>query len=89
MVVDWTHAAQAYTNIEEMPSFLSQQRESVVQRAFTTSVDPRQIQGKQLQIYTIVQQHMEAETPLPVQVQYLAGVQHYIDTPASIPQQLW
>ena len=37
--VDWTHAAQAYTNIEEMPSFISRQRVSAGQRAFTTSAD--------------------------------------------------
>ena len=57
--VDWMHAAQAYTNIKEIPSFISWQRKSAAQRAFTTSADPRQLQGKQLQVYTIVQQHME------------------------------
>ena len=38
--VDWTRAAQAYANIKEMPSFISRQRESAAQRAFTTSADP-------------------------------------------------
>ena len=66
--VDWTHAAQAYTNIEEMPSFISRQRVSAGQCAFTTSADPQQLQGKQLQVYTIVQQHMEAETPSPLRM---------------------
>ena len=66
--VDWTRAGQAYANIEEMPSFISQQRESAAQPAFTTSADPRQLQGKQLQVYTIVQQHMEAETPPPLRM---------------------
>ena len=56
--VDWTRAAQAYTNIEEMASFISRQRESAAQRAFTTTADTRQLQGKQLQAYTIVQQNM-------------------------------
>ena len=60
--VDWTRA------IEEMPSFISRQRESAAQRLFTTSADPRQLQGKQLQVYTIVQQHMEAETPPPLRM---------------------
>ena len=63
--VDWTRAAQAYANI---PSFISRQRESAAQRAFTTSADPRQLQRKQLQVYTIVQQHMEAETPPPLKM---------------------
>ena len=66
--VDWTRAAQAYTNIEEMPSFISQQHASAGQRAFTTSADPRKLQGKQLQVYTIVQQHMEAEGPSPLRM---------------------
>ena len=63
--VDWAYAAQAYTNIEEMPSFISRQRQSAAQRAFTTTADPQQLQGKQLQAYTIVQQHMEAEARPP------------------------
>ena len=66
--MDWTRAALAYTNIEEMPSFISWQRESAAQRPFTTSADHRQLQGKQLQVYTIVQQHMEAETPPPLRM---------------------
>ena len=66
--VDWTHAAQAYTNIKEMPSFISQQQQSAAQRAFTTTADPQQLQGKQLQAYTIVQQHMEAEAPPPLRM---------------------
>ena len=56
--VDWTRAAQAYTNIEEMSD----------QRAFTTNADPRQLQGKELQVYTIVQQHIEAEAPPPLRM---------------------
>ena len=66
--VDWAYAAQAYTNIEEMPSFISRQRQSAAQRAFTTTADPQQLQGKQLQAYTIVQQHMEAEAPPPLRM---------------------
>ena len=66
--VEWTHAAQAYTNIEEMPSFISRQRQSAAQRAFTTIADPQRLQGKQLQAYTIVQQHMEAEAPPPLRM---------------------
>jgi len=39
--VDWTRAAQAYTNIEEMPSFISRQRQSAAQCAFTTLSDSK------------------------------------------------
>ena len=66
--VDWTCAAQAYTNLEEMPSFISRQRESAAHRAFTTTADPQCLQGKQLQAYTTVQQHMEAEAPPPLRM---------------------
>ena len=66
--VDWTRAAQAYVNIEEMLSFIFRQRESAAQRAFTTSADPQQLQGKQFQVYMIVQQHMEAATPPPLRM---------------------
>ena len=42
------------TNIEEMPLFISQQRESAAHRAFTTTADPQHLQGKQLQAYHTV-----------------------------------
>ena len=66
--IDWTHAAEAYPNLEEMPSFIAHQRESANQHAFTTTADPQQLQGKQLQAYTIVRQHMEAINPPPLKM---------------------
>lgn len=66
--VDWSQAAQAYQNIEEMPSFIARQRQSTAQATFTTTADPQQLQGKQLQAYTIVRQHVEAVDPLPLRV---------------------
>ena len=66
--VDWSQAAQAYENIEEMPSFIARQRQSTTQATFTTTADPQQLQGKQLQAYTIVHEHVEAIDPPPLRM---------------------
>ena len=66
--IDWTLAAQSYPNIEEAPSFISQQRQAAGQHTFTTTADPRNLQGKQLQVYTIVQQHHSAISPPPLRM---------------------
>ena len=63
--VDWSQAARAYPNLEEMPSFIARQRQSAPQTTFTTTADPQQLQGKQLQAYRIVRQHVEAVDPPP------------------------
>ena len=64
--VDWTQAAQSYPNVEEAPSFISQQRQAAGERVFTTSADPQYLQGKQLQVYATVQQHHDAVNPPPL-----------------------
>ena len=67
--VDWTHAAQAYTNLEEMPSFIFRQRQSAAQRGFTTTADLSNSKGNNSKhSYTIVQRHMEAEAPPPLRM---------------------
>ena len=66
--VDWSQAARAYPNLEEMPSFIAHQRQSIAQPAFTTTADPQQLQAKQLQAYTIVRQHMESIEPPPLRM---------------------
>ena len=66
--VDWTQAAQAYPNLEEMPTFIPRQRDSAAEHSFTTSADPQHLQGKQLQAYTIVREHAEADSPPPLRM---------------------
>ncbi len=66
--VDWTRAAHAYPNLEEMPTFITRQRESAGQHSFTTSTDPGKLEGKQLQAYTIVRDHMDAESLPPLRM---------------------
>ena len=66
--IDWTLASQSYPNVEEAPSFISQQRQVAAEHVFTTSADPQNLQGKQLQVYTAVQQHHDAVNPPPLRM---------------------
>ena len=66
--IDWTASTQSYPNIDEAPSFISQQRQASGQHVFTTTVNPANLQGKQLQVYTIVQQHYTANCPPPLRM---------------------
>lgn len=45
---DGTQEAQTYPNLEEMPTFITRQRESAAEHTFPTFVDPQHPQGKQL-----------------------------------------
>ena len=65
---DWTQGAQAYPNLEEMPTFITRQCESAAEHTFTTFADPQHLQGKQLQAYTLVQDHAKAEAPPPLRM---------------------
>ena len=65
---DWTTEAQAYSNVEEMPTFISRHREAAGQQSFTTSADPQHLQSKQLQAYNIVREHAEADHPPPLRL---------------------
>ena len=66
--IDWTLASQSYPNVEEAPSFISQQRQAAGEHVFTTSANPQNLQGKQLQVYTAVQQHHDAVNPPPLRM---------------------
>ena len=65
---DWSAGSQAYPNVEEMPTFISRHREAAGQQSFTTSADPRNLQGKQLQAYTLIQEHAEAHHSPPLRL---------------------
>ena len=66
--IDWTLASQSYPNVEEAPSFISQQRQAAGEHVFTTSANPQNLRGKQLQVYTTVHQHYEAVNPQPLRM---------------------
>lgn len=62
---DWSLAAMAYPNLQEMPSFIAQQRQQYVPQAVSTTANPDHLQGKQLDAYRIVHEHFKAEAQAP------------------------
>ena len=54
--------------MEEAPSFILQQRQAAGQHVFTTTADPTSLQGKQLQVYTTVQEHHTSINPPPLRM---------------------
>ena len=71
---NWSTISAAYPNLEELPVFITRQRQSAPQRTFTTIADPQCLQGKQLQAYTLVQQHLQnGASPLRIIVCGTAG----------------
>ena len=59
--VDWSLAAKAYPNLDELPHFIAQNRQHHVLQNATTIVDIDRLQGKQLHAYSIVRDHFEDE----------------------------
>ena len=66
--VDWESTAQAYPNLEEAPSFISRQHDAATRQSFTTAADPANLQGKQLEAYSIVRDHMNSDSPPPLRI---------------------
>ena len=65
--IDWTPSAQSYPNINEIPSFLSQRRQAAGPHVFTTTANPANLQGNQLQVNATVQHH-SANSPSPLRM---------------------
>ena len=72
---NWSASSASYPNLEEFPTFITRQRESVQQRPFTTTADPSCLQGKQLATYKLVKDHIQGNnsTPLRMIVSGTAG----------------
>ena len=49
--VDWCHAARAYPNLAEMPSFITHHKQITPIQQNNTQTNPYLLQGKQLQAY--------------------------------------
>lgn len=64
--VDWTSASRLYTNLHEMPSFISTHRRLILHTNNTHNVNPNLLQGKQLFVYNTVKQHLESNNPTPL-----------------------
>ena len=56
---DWCSAAAAYPNLDEAPSFVARNRETfTIAPNHSNNADPTKLQGKQLRVYQLVQQHL-------------------------------
>lgn len=72
---NWSASATAYPNLEDLPTFITRQRQSAQEHPFTTAADPSNLQAKQLATYNLVQQHLQSNdtTPLRMIVSGTAG----------------
>ena len=66
--VDWTNSSWLYSNLAEIPSFISSRRQSAVHQLVNSSADPRQLQGKQLQVYNCISQHLQSGSTSPIYI---------------------
>ena len=65
---DWTAAAQCYPNLDEMPTFVTRNRQQIGPRTFTTSASPENLQERQLEVYTTVKDHYLNNNPTPLRI---------------------
>ena len=63
---DWTTNSLCYPNIEEASSFITRQRKEATAHVFSTSANPENLQGKQLQVYNTVKSHYEGNCTEPL-----------------------
>lgn len=66
--VDWTRASQLYSNLSEIPSFISSHRQSGVHRLVNCNANPRHLQGKKLYVYNIMSQHLHSDSSRPIRM---------------------
>ena len=72
--VDWTSSSRLYSNLAEIPTFISSHRQSIRHQEVNCSADPSQLQGKQLQVYNFISQHLQSGTsPIHIIVSGTAG----------------
>ena len=72
----WSESSDSYSNLEELPTFLSRHRQTAAPRTYTTTANPHLLQGKQLKAYELVRQHLQdddASFPLQLIVSGTAG----------------
>ena len=72
---DWSASSATYPNLEELPTFITRERQSAQEHPFTTTANPSCLQGKQLSTYNVVKTHLEGNdtTPLRIIVSGTAG----------------
>lgn len=70
---DWTAALLHYPNIKEASSFIARQRQTGITQVFTTTANPENLQGKQLQVYNTVKSHYESSSITQPLLMIVAG----------------
>ena len=65
---NWTAAALSYPNLEEAPTFISRQCQQAAPRVYTTTANPDNLQGTQLEVYTAIRDHFTDDNPTPLQL---------------------
>lgn len=58
----------AYSNTDEMPTFITRHRQSAHKHPFTTAADPNNLQGKQLAVYNMLKHHVESNDINPLRM---------------------
>ena len=58
----------SYPNLEELPAFLRQHRQTAAPRVYTTTADPQLLCGKQLRAYELVRRHLEGDGSHPLRL---------------------
>lgn len=69
--IDWTTTSQLYSNLAELPSFISYHRQSFTRSSFTSNAEPGMLQQNQLEVYNYVLQHHEANDPTPIYMVFM------------------
>lgn len=65
---DWSTSNTVYTNIDELPTFITRHHQATQQHRFTTTADPSKLQGKQLATYNLVKAHVESNEHVPLRM---------------------
>lgn len=66
--VDWTRVSQFYSNLGEIPLFISSHRQAALSQPVSNNVDPTKLQGKQLLVYNVISQHFRSSNTEPVYI---------------------
>lgn len=61
--VDWSVAGREYDNLQEMPSFIAQQKQHFVSKSYETEAEAQCLKGKQHEAYQIVHDHYHDKQP--------------------------
>jgi len=62
---NWSNSSIIYGNKKELPTFITRSRQTNHQHQFSTTADLSTLQAKQLEVYNVIQNHMEGNDTTP------------------------